>query len=106
MTTTSTETEVEAAVARGAELLDRIEPGWAARIGLGLLDMASCSRCVLGQVYGDYSFAHRVWDVIDDGDDAVAYGFEIRHRPTFAEDQDAWEDLERLWADEILRRRV
>jgi hypothetical protein len=39
-------------VAAGAALLDRKVPGWAERIDLGTLSIASCTRCVLGQLDG------------------------------------------------------
>jgi hypothetical protein len=41
-------------VARGAELLDRVRPGWAAKIAVDRLGMESCWRCLLGQLYGHY----------------------------------------------------
>ena len=39
---------------RGAELMDKLRPGWANRINVQILDMNSCSRCILGQLYKDY----------------------------------------------------
>jgi hypothetical protein len=38
----------------GAELLDRRSTGWAERIDLQELEMWDCTRCILGQVFGDY----------------------------------------------------
>jgi hypothetical protein len=40
-------------VAAGAALLDRKVPGWAERIDLAALSIASCTRCVLGQLAPD-----------------------------------------------------
>lgn len=45
-------TDEIAAARRGAVLLDREEPGWAARIDVERLDMTTHDRCVLGQLYG------------------------------------------------------
>lgn len=38
-------------VVRGATLLDQKAPGWYNRINMFDLDIASCSRCILGQLY-------------------------------------------------------
>lgn len=38
-------------VARGAALLDEKLPGWAERIDLATLELSSCYRCVLGQLF-------------------------------------------------------
>lgn len=38
-------------VARGAALLDEKLPGWDQRIDLAGLELASCYRCVLGQLF-------------------------------------------------------
>lgn len=63
-------TDFTAKVNAGIALLDREQPGWREKIDLDTLDLASCSVCVLGQVFGDY----------DDGIDALGvsgydYGF-------------------------------
>lgn len=39
---------------RGAELLDRIRPGWHNEIDLDTLEVSDFERCVLGQLYGNY----------------------------------------------------
>jgi hypothetical protein len=44
---------IAARVARGAALLDEKLPGWADRIDLDRLDLASPCRCVLGQLWLD-----------------------------------------------------
>ncbi|HYE80030.1 MAG TPA: hypothetical protein VEI97_18785 [bacterium] len=41
-------------VARGAALLDEQAPGWAEKVNVGWLDMSYATRCVLGQLYGNY----------------------------------------------------
>ncbi len=43
-----------ARVQRGAKLLDRKAPGWAAKIRPETLNMARAGRCVLGQTFDDY----------------------------------------------------
>lgn len=48
----------------GADLLDRVRPGWADKIDVETLDLSSCTRCVLGQMYGDYDIGLRaLWPV-------------------------------------------
>lgn len=46
-------------VNRGAELLDRVRPGWAREIAADELAMETCDRCLLGQLYGDYHIGFR-----------------------------------------------
>ena len=70
-------------VARGAALLDEKIPGWAARIDLARLQMASCHDCVIGQLfpvksdrvtpYGKGMAALGVWDLRGD---AAGHGFD------------------------------
>jgi hypothetical protein len=47
--------ELVGRVERGAALLDRVEPGWAARINCDRLAMESCNQCILGQLHGRFS---------------------------------------------------
>ena len=42
-------------VARGAALLDTVRPGWFREVAVDRLTLDSCSRCFLGQLYGDYA---------------------------------------------------
>lgn len=42
-------------VLRGIELLDRQVPGWRDRIDWDKLDMTNCYKCILGQLFGEYS---------------------------------------------------
>jgi hypothetical protein len=44
-------------VAAGVAWLDENVPGWAERIDLEQLNLASCQRCVLGQLFGDFNDA-------------------------------------------------
>jgi hypothetical protein len=51
-------TEVEAIrrVRRGAELLDRVHPGWADRVPADeRLRMSACNHCVIGHLHGSYA---------------------------------------------------
>ena len=45
----------EHTVRTGATMLDQREPGWRNRINTQTLDISSVSRCILGQLYDNYS---------------------------------------------------
>ena len=75
----------KAAVKRGVKALDKGRPGWEEEIDLTQLDLSSPSFCMLGQIYGDFSYgcsalseAARLAKEIEVGDlDGPArYGFE------------------------------
>lgn len=44
----------DATAARGAAWLDERVPGWADHINLDNFTIASCQKCVLGQLFGNY----------------------------------------------------
>jgi hypothetical protein len=50
---------VAESVARGAALLDDQLPGWAERIDPEQLQIASCYRCVLGQLFSRHPYPTR-----------------------------------------------
>ncbi len=97
-------------VRRGAELLDRREPGWAERIDLGRLKLSDSCLCVIGQLngglepdpgsdnspYGIGMFALEV-PVLDEAD----HGFDL----LLHEAPEGWAELDRLWEVEIRARR-
>lgn len=49
-----TEETIQERVDRGAALLDAEIPGWVQRIDLDRFRMSSCSRCILGQLFGSF----------------------------------------------------
>lgn len=83
-------------VAAGVVLLDRRRPGWDALVDLAVLDLACGDLCVLGQVFGSYSYGLDALDV----DAPAEYGF------------NAWGNgneygqLTQEWRDAINRRRL
>lgn len=46
---------IEKRVARGADLLDEIYPGWENRISLRQLDIGCSFGCIIGQLYGQFT---------------------------------------------------
>ena len=89
----------EQQISKGIEWLDQHEPGWADKVDLEKLDMTTCTRCVLGFVYGDY-------DRLDDpsappSDDRAKLGFTLRES-YFSYD---WVRLTEEWRDAISKLR-
>lgn len=66
---------------RGAALMDSVDPEWRRKINLAKLELSSCARCVLGQVFGDYEAGVDNLPVFaayeDHGRTAAFYGFEL-----------------------------
>mgnify|MGYP001618311814 CR=1 FL=1 len=109
----ATETATER-VRRGAQLLDEREPGWAGRIDLGKLELASHCRCIVGQLAGGSGQGDEPYETglralgIDYRDEADRdHGFNIPAGAMGDDDAvEAWAELDRLWAAEILARRT
>jgi hypothetical protein len=85
-------------VARGAALLDRAWPGWAAQVDPDRLTMADGDSDVLGQLYGHLN---RGLAALGDPD-AVAHGFDL---DADADDDAADPALAACWRAEVTRRR-
>lgn len=85
-------------VRRGARLLDEKVPDWFNKIDIETLSIASCLRCVLGQLFGYFgSEALSKLDLCWDTDEDIDYGFV---------DDDGFNDrLTSLWINEIKQRR-
>jgi len=100
-------TAVAERVARGAALLDGKLPGWAERIDLAELELSSCYRCVLGQLFASaaaargtgwhgYDIGLQALDVDDDG----PYGFDR------TDIDQTWAELTAEWRRTIAARRL
>jgi cytochrome P450 len=89
-------------VARGVAWLDENRPAWDREIDLGRLVLSSPCRCVLGQLYGDYSDAPI--DARLDGYD-VQRGFNSSGR-TYGERDNDFDALEAEWRRVITERRA
>jgi hypothetical protein len=66
-------TAITERVAAGAAFLDEQWPGWWQRIALDQLVLSDCSRCVLGQLAGDYD--EGLTGLGLDYEDAMIFGF-------------------------------
>ena len=89
-------TDLEARVAKGVAWLDKWHPGWAEKIDLQTLDMASGCFCVAGQLFDSYLYlseqAH--WPPKKTG---LEMGFNC--------DGDAYPVLRELWIPAVMARR-
>lgn len=102
----------------GVEKLDVLVPDWASRIDVELLDMHSCSRCVLGQVFGHY--AQGVAELEEYGAfNGGEWGFDIDYAPAdgladawleeskhtdLNSDELYWQYLRETWLDVLQER--
>jgi hypothetical protein len=108
---------IESRVALGAALLDERRPGWFREVDRDSLEMGSCRRCVLGQLYGLYSagrdalrhgtppgemsLAAMIPGFLAAARFSAAHGFNFNG---FAPDYD-FDALRSAWLSEIGRRR-
>jgi hypothetical protein len=94
--------ELAERVERGAALLDERRPGWWDEVDLSKLDLNSCCRCVLGQLWGHYwrGAAELFGCPFYNADAAAgAAGFD-------AQDESHFPALTDLWRAAIERRRT
>lgn len=108
-----------ARVAQGAAFLDRVRPGWAHAIHVDTLAMRTCRRCLLGQLYGDYSEGAETFgwepsacDLLDLPQ--VQLGFTLAPGDAISDDPDywrashtdaVWQTLTDAWIAAIAERR-
>lgn len=90
-------TDIDERVQRGANLLDQVRPGWHTRVDITRLHLGSCTRCVLGQLFGEFRGGTAVL-FPGDAAESIAYGFDGDDEHT--ELTLAWLDLinERRWS--------
>ena len=95
--------QVTSEVAAGIELLDGMWPRWECEIDLDRLRLSDGERCVLGQLYGEYTDALR--ELGFDDDDAINYGFDIPGPPWDSIDM-RYDFLTEQWRAVIADRRA
>jgi hypothetical protein len=105
---TATLTELDAAAARGALLLDEEVTEWWRRVTPETLDMGSMCLCVLGQLFDNWRTGLVVLEIArDDADRIYALGFDLPpERPgRIVEVNDPrWPVLTDAWLREIATR--
>lgn len=73
MSVTFDQQTAEKCVERGVKFLNGVKPGWFEEIDLETLDLARGSRCVLGQLYGDFHDGVRLFTKRVDWDEKFAW---------------------------------
>lgn len=94
---------LETDVRRGARLLDEKRPGWAEKVDVAQLNMASASRCVLGQVaQAEGTHYHGLFTKLFNSDsyNEVAHGLALRD----GANNENWAALKAAWVAEIEKR--
>ena len=90
-------------IKKGMKFLDEKVPGWEHRIDLDELDIANCTRCMLGQLFGDYGRITRdgyLFEVLSRSESA-SLGFTVgSFTPCILEDR-SWHNLTDEWVDAI-----
>jgi hypothetical protein len=89
-------------VRRGAELLDRWQPGWERKISIDRLAMYDCDRCIVAQIYGDFYSGMGQMELLGMSKDAEKYGFNLPGR--MCSERVLWDALADAWRDEIRAR--
>lgn len=88
--------DLDPRVKRGVEWLDINIPGWASKLDLDRFDIRHTSKCVLGQIYGEFGHGVNRWFPQDMGYTRTRkHGFlwkkgEERHGEDAAVLQDSW----------------
>lgn len=93
------------AVAQGAALLDDYKPDWAHKIRLEQLEMNLCSKCVLGQLFRDFTGGFEELGL--EGEEVDEHGFDLNGEMLTAHSGNVdplWRLLDMLWTDEVKRR--
>jgi hypothetical protein len=86
-------------VRRGAELLDRWQPGWERKIAVNRLAMYDCNRCIVAQIYGDFYSGMGEMGLLGLSGDADMYGFNLPG--VMCSERAHWNALADAWRDEI-----
>jgi hypothetical protein len=90
-------------VATGAKFMDEMYPSWTRRIDMESLDLSSCERCVMGQLFGDFHVWRRSTSAGED--QLLSMGFAAESEGGPDEDMDAeYRDLTAAWLTEIKAR--
>lgn len=96
-----------AAVARGAKLLDKRVPGWARKVKLTMLNIASSANCVLGQLF-EGSYGQGARELFSGGSFLASYENEWRQsiRHGFLAPTGNIAALTEAWKDQVRARRA
>lgn len=105
-----TEEKVRKRVRRGAEYLDRVDPGWAGRIDAETLELEDGRQCVLGQLHGEFQLGLGRSDVLTLSSapraslSPVTYGFKCVEGVSEEWQARDYELLTQMWTEAVRRR--
>lgn len=88
--------KIEERVANGIALLDEKRPNWREEVDFDKLEMGSCIRCILGQLYNHYQTG--VGELLPNRSETTAanHGYDIY--PVIVDDpMDDWDELAKEW---------
>lgn len=85
--------EIADRVEAGAMLLDQENPGWHRHVVAEKIKILSCTKCILGQIYGQFGDGMKKLAIKGFSGD---YGFNCSHRDV--------EKVETAWCDQIALR--
>lgn len=88
--------------AAGADVLDSMYPDWYCKVELDTLSMSSCTRCILGQLWGSYDQGlEHVYKYLRKIEGIPsAFGFDAAHANPVH-----WGLLNHAWGKEVQARR-
>jgi hypothetical protein len=93
--------EILERVARGAELCDRLHPGWEDRIDLDKFTIVSGNHCIIGQLTKTY-FSN-FGNMVENAAEARSHGFSFTTMPQ--KEVSETDYLDHAWRQEIMSRR-
>lgn len=91
--------EILARVKRGIALLEeQYGPGWVDKIDMNALSLSNGSRCILGQVYGNYGVGYGKMGLYALSD-RVGHGFSIGDCKNWHPEvkETTWAELQKTW---------
>lgn len=96
-------TKLKERVKKGIEFLNNEIPKWKEEIEVDMLDLGSCRRCILGQIFDDYEEGLDKLDILESS--ASDYGFtlsqEVIDSDNEAKIKDDFECLTNAWRDAL-----
>jgi len=108
--------KMEDRIDQGIAYLNEKHPGWQKKIDLKLLDLEGCTKCILGQIFGDYWKASKEVDYQRTGiglqnaslfsDWASERGFSLTEEELddvddIDQENKKWKKLTRIWKKKI-----
>lgn len=103
--------DADIAAERGATFLDEHDPSWGDKVDITRLDLGDCQACVLGQIYGYYARAVKLFGLSLDGETRLGFNvtYDMLARAADGDEapkNGAFDELTAAWREQIARRRL